>query len=134
MPYVLNNFFVNFLSEICIGLESQLDEVFNKKAIRAIFRVFQVCVWGDSKIKVEGHYPPPTHTHTNKLGTHFKKGGGGAQKKTLIFFTKKWGGSRGTPKPKVGENFSKSPKVGGGTRKSAPPLPHCPLLSLAMVP
>ena len=116
-------------------MESQLDEVFNKKAIRAIFRVFQVCVWGDSKIKVEGHYPP-THTHTQtNWGVTSKREGGGHKKRPQVnFFTKKWGGSRGTPKPKVGENFSKSPKVGGGTRKSAPPLPHCPLLSLAMVP
>ena len=45
----IKQYFVNFLSEICIGLESQLDEVFNKKAIRAIFRVFQVCVRGGTQ-------------------------------------------------------------------------------------
>ena len=34
------------------ALESQLDEVFNKKAIRGIFGVFQVCVgWGTPKLK-----------------------------------------------------------------------------------
>ena len=52
------------------ALESQLDEVFNKKAIRGIFGVFQVCVgWGTPKLTWGGSGGTPN----TKVGGTFQK-------------------------------------------------------------
>ena len=89
------------------ALEFQLDEVFNKKAIRGIFRVFQVCVWGNSKIKggrgilrvfqVGGGTPKLKWRGTEKKiagvdDFFYKKVGVGAQKRReAVGGNPKWG-------------------------------------------